>query len=216
MTLTTDKNYGQNGIEFATTPADAIEDAMAEPGNVVTAATFAMPAKDFTINGLTYYNTDVKYMDWDDTQKKLVEKKTDANTKVYILTGGGAMMRHIQQLASFKTGLDVRIGYPNEHLSDDTAKELASPMYATGIGLVIEGIARAEHQERMERLASKERVTTARVPVTPEPEPVTEPEPEEETERGHRRRAKKERTGHKGLDLTQIITKFFSADEINE
>ncbi len=90
VTLTTDKNYGQNGIEFATTPADAIEDAMAEPGNVVTAATFAMPAKDFTINGLTYYNTDVKYMDWDDTQKKLVEKKTNANTKVYILTGGGA------------------------------------------------------------------------------------------------------------------------------
>ena len=35
-----------------------------------------------------------------------------------VLTGGGAMMKHIQQLASFKTGLDVRIGYPNEHLSE--------------------------------------------------------------------------------------------------
>ena len=62
-----------------------------------------------------------------------------------VLTGGGAMMKHIQQLAAFKTGLDVRIGYPNEYLANDTAEELASPMYSTGVGLVIEGIARYEH-----------------------------------------------------------------------
>ncbi|MBQ6084695.1 MAG: cell division protein FtsA [Bacteroidales bacterium] len=62
-----------------------------------------------------------------------------------VLTGGGAMMKHIQQLAAFKTGLDVRIGYPNEYLANDTAPELASPMYSTGVGLVIEGIARYEN-----------------------------------------------------------------------
>ncbi|MBR6439607.1 MAG: cell division protein FtsA [Bacteroidales bacterium] len=62
-----------------------------------------------------------------------------------VLTGGGAMMKHIQQLAAFKTGLDVRIGYPNEYLANDTAEELASPMYSTGVGLVIEGIARYEN-----------------------------------------------------------------------
>lgn len=61
-----------------------------------------------------------------------------------VLTGGGAMMRHIQQLAAFKTGLDVRIGYPNEYLANDNAEELASPMYSTGVGLVIEGFARYE------------------------------------------------------------------------
>ena len=61
-----------------------------------------------------------------------------------VLTGGGAMMKHIQQLAAFKTGLDVRIGYPNEYLANDTAEELASPMYSTGVGLVIMGIARYE------------------------------------------------------------------------
>ncbi len=130
-----------------------------------------------------------------------------------VLTGGGAMMRHIQQLASFKTGLDVRIGYPNEHLAEDTAKELASPMYATGIGLVIEGIARAEFQERMEKRKKKESAPA----VTPAPIATPEePQQEEiqENERGRRGR-RKEKT-HKGLDLTQIITKFFSADEINE
>ena len=132
-----------------------------------------------------------------------------------VLTGGGAMMRHIQQLASFRTGLDVRIGYPNEHLSQNTAKELASPMYATGIGLVIEGIARAEQQERMENIKAKEQPIVIPKPIEPE---VIEPEqePEEETRHGRRRRGGKEKSGHKGLDLTQIITKFFSADEINE
>ena len=65
-----------------------------------------------------------------------------------VLTGGGAMMKHIQQLAAFKTGLDVRIGYPNEYLANETAEELASPMYSTGVGLVIEGIARYEHALR--------------------------------------------------------------------
>lgn len=65
-----------------------------------------------------------------------------------VLTGGGAMMKHIQQLAAFKTGLDVRIGYPNEYLANDTAEELASPMYSTGVGLVIEGIARYENAKK--------------------------------------------------------------------
>jgi len=65
-----------------------------------------------------------------------------------VLTGGGAMMKHIQQLAAFKTGLDVRIGYPNEYLASDTTEELASPMYSTGVGLVIEGIARYENELR--------------------------------------------------------------------
>ena len=64
-----------------------------------------------------------------------------------VLTGGGALMKHIQQLAEFKTGLEVRIGYPNEHLNKNTMKEMSSPMYSTGIGIVIETIARMEHDE---------------------------------------------------------------------
>ncbi|HPE43889.1 MAG TPA: cell division protein FtsA [Bacteroidales bacterium] len=69
-----------------------------------------------------------------------------------VLTGGGSLMRHIDQLAAFVTGMDVRIGYPNEHLAKGTAEELASPMYATGIGLVIEGISRHLNEEEMEKL----------------------------------------------------------------
>ncbi len=59
-----------------------------------------------------------------------------------VLTGGGAQLKHINQLMEFKTGIETRIGYPNEHLAKEVPEEMASPMYATGIGLVIEGIKR--------------------------------------------------------------------------
>jgi len=63
-----------------------------------------------------------------------------------VLTGGGAMLKHIAQLTEFMTGMDTRIGYPNEHLSDGTSEELASPTYSTGIGLVIEGFERYDNE----------------------------------------------------------------------
>ena len=64
-----------------------------------------------------------------------------------VLTGGGAQLKHIAQLTEFKTGLDTRIGYPNEYLAKDVPAEMASPMYATGIGLVIVGIERYEREK---------------------------------------------------------------------
>jgi cell division protein FtsA len=53
-------------------------------------------------------------------------------------------MKHITQLTEFITGMDTRIGYPNEHLAPGLPEEMASPMYATGIGLVIIGLKRVE------------------------------------------------------------------------
>ena len=69
-----------------------------------------------------------------------------------VLTGGGAMMKHIRQLAEFKTGLEVRLGYPNEYLANETSEDLASPLYSTGIGLVIEGIAKYEQDLQRGRI----------------------------------------------------------------
>ncbi|KKP31570.1 MAG: Cell division protein ftsA [Candidatus Woesebacteria bacterium GW2011_GWE2_31_6] len=37
-----------------------------------------------------------------------------------VITGGGSLLKHLPQLISFKTGLDVKIGYPNEHLAGNT------------------------------------------------------------------------------------------------
>ena len=57
-----------------------------------------------------------------------------------VVTGGGAQLKHITQLFEFLTGMDTRIGFPNEHLAPTTKIEnITSPMFATGIGLVIKG-----------------------------------------------------------------------------
>jgi len=43
------------------------------------------------------------------------------------------------QLTEYLTGLNARIGIPNEHLSGDHNEELAMPMYSTCIGLILKG-----------------------------------------------------------------------------
>jgi cell division protein FtsA len=59
-----------------------------------------------------------------------------------VLTGGGAQLKHVAQLTEFITGMDTRIGYPNEHLAKNVSEEIASPMFATAVGLVIKGFKR--------------------------------------------------------------------------
>jgi cell division protein FtsA len=62
-----------------------------------------------------------------------------------VVTGGGAQLKHLPQLFEFMTGMDTRIGYPNEHLANtNNLTELASPIYATGIGLVMKGFETAK------------------------------------------------------------------------
>ncbi|MBN2683342.1 MAG: cell division protein FtsA [Bacteroidales bacterium] len=57
-----------------------------------------------------------------------------------VITGGGAMLKYLPQLIAFKTGMDVRIGYPNEYLSSEVISEINQPMYATSVGLVLRGL----------------------------------------------------------------------------
>jgi cell division protein FtsA len=56
-----------------------------------------------------------------------------------VITGGGAMLRHLPQLFRFHTGMDVRIGYPNAHLSGNVSDDINQPMYATSVGLLMKG-----------------------------------------------------------------------------
>ena len=56
-----------------------------------------------------------------------------------VLTGGGSQLKNLQQLVSFVTAKETRIGYPNEHLSGESKDKVTSPMYSTGVGLVLKG-----------------------------------------------------------------------------
>ena len=61
-----------------------------------------------------------------------------------VITGGGSQLKHMAQLVEYVTGMDTRIGYPNEHLSQGMIDEVNSPMFATGIGLVLKGFGPAK------------------------------------------------------------------------
>ena len=56
-----------------------------------------------------------------------------------VLTGGGSQLKHLIQLTEYVTGLNARIGFPNEHLAAGHIEELAKPMYSTCIGLILKG-----------------------------------------------------------------------------
>ncbi|UXP30747.1 cell division protein FtsA [Reichenbachiella agarivorans] len=56
-----------------------------------------------------------------------------------VITGGGSQLVSIKQLFEYMTGLDARIGFPNEHLGKSKVDSIKSPMYATSVGLVLCG-----------------------------------------------------------------------------
>lgn len=94
-----------------------------------------------------------------------------------VVTGGGSMLKHLPQLVMLTTGLDCRIGTPNEHLagSDD---ELKNPLYATGVGLVMKGIEKYERD-------SKRGVNLVKQEVEMEANPTTTKKKEDKKVVGH-------------------------------
>ena len=56
-----------------------------------------------------------------------------------VVTGGGSQLNNLKQLFEYMTGLDTRVGYPNEHLGKSKVENAKSPMYATSVGLVLTG-----------------------------------------------------------------------------
>jgi cell division protein FtsA len=77
--------------------------------------------------------TEIKMYGHEDPRKKLIAG--------IVLTGGGSQLKHIKQLVEYITGMDTRIGYPNEHLAGNSNEEISSPLYATAVGLVMNSIA---------------------------------------------------------------------------
>lgn len=64
-----------------------------------------------------------------------------------VVTGGGAQLKHVTQLVEYITGMDTRIGYPNEHLAKGT-EDVTLPMFATSVGLVMKELQRIDKQNQ--------------------------------------------------------------------
>mgnify|MGYP001310603754 FL=1 len=82
---------------------------------------------------------EIKNYGHEDQKKKLIAG--------IVLTGGGSQLKHLKQLVEYVTGMDTRVGYPNEHLAGDTDKSVTSPLYATAVGLVMDGLHRLRKNE---------------------------------------------------------------------
>ena len=75
---------------------------------------------------------EIKNYGHDDQKKKLIAG--------IVLTGGGSQLKHLKQLVEYITGMDTRIGFPNEHLAGNSEPKIASPLYATSVGLLMQAI----------------------------------------------------------------------------
>jgi cell division protein FtsA len=75
---------------------------------------------------------EIKAYGHEDSKRKLIAG--------IVLTGGGSQLKHIKQLVEYITGMDTRIGYPNEHLAGNSNEQISSPLYATAVGLVMNSL----------------------------------------------------------------------------
>ena len=101
---------------------------------------------------------EIKRYGKDEQKKKLIAG--------IVITGGGSQLKHLKQVVEYITGMDTRIGYPNEHLAGDSSDEIASPLYATAVGLLMEAIEiqQMKDKERPEVAEPEQSETVAEQP----------------------------------------------------
>jgi cell division protein FtsA len=97
-----------------------------------------------------------------------------------VITGGGAMLKHLPQLMKFKTAMDVRIGLPNEHLAGSAKNEINQPMYATSVGLIMRGFEYLDTYKKVFNAGNSEEFVKPRA-VTVDNHAEVEEEKEKET-----------------------------------
>ncbi len=73
-----------------------------------------------------------------------------------VLTGGGSLLKNIDLLTEYHTGLNARIGLPIEQLAHGYSNTLASPIYSTAIGLLVTTLDNIELMAKMETTAMEE------------------------------------------------------------
>src|SRR5690606_11473592 len=109
-----------------------------------------MPAKEISVKNLAHIiqarmNEIMDFVTYHLKQVGLDNRMLNGGI---VLTGGGSQLKHLIQLTEYATGLNARIGYPNEHLAAGHIDELAKPMYSTCLGLILKGYSDYENQRK--------------------------------------------------------------------
>jgi cell division ATPase FtsA len=104
-----------------------------------------------------------------------------------VLTGGGSQLKNLVKMTDYETGLYARLGFPREHLAPSKIKNIDSPIFATGIGLLIRAFKQHDknrmiEQERQAHLGfdKKEKPTNVETPATPVDLEIPVPHEEDE------------------------------------
>ncbi len=100
-----------------------------------------MPAKEISVKSLAsiIQARMTEILEFVSYHLKLVDLDSRLLNGGIILTGGGSQLKHLIQLTEYTTGLNARIGLPNEHLAPNHIDELKKPMYSTCLGLILKG-----------------------------------------------------------------------------
>ncbi len=109
-----------------------------------------MPAKEISVKNLSQiiHARTSEILDFVTYHLKQVGLDNRMLNGGIILTGGGSQLKHLIQLTEYVTGLNARIGLPNEHLAPGHIDELAKPTYATCLGLILKGYDDYEHNRK--------------------------------------------------------------------
>ncbi|MEL0244155.1 MAG: cell division protein FtsA [Flavobacteriaceae bacterium] len=99
---------------------------------------------------------EIKNYGHDEQKKKLIAG--------IVLTGGGSQLNHLKQTVEYVTGMDTRIGQPNEHLAGNNSIEISNPTFATAVGLVMNSMNRKkidkkDDDENQDESSDEESVT---------------------------------------------------------
>ena len=135
-----------------------------------------------------------------------------------VLTGGGSNLRHMKDFSEFTTGIETRIGLPNEHLSTDSPEELTDPIYATGIGLLITGLNNlkaqkaAELKEQAKRASTEPKHTETNIAEEIE-EPAIDTNNATDSNEGSTQKASNSKLGPFVASVRDWMTKIFNENE---
>ena len=86
---------------------------------------------------------EIKNYGHDEQKKKLIAG--------IVLTGGGSQLKHLKQCVELVTGMDTRLGQPNEHLAGDNSVEISNPTFATAVGLVMNSLNRKKNNKKIKQ-----------------------------------------------------------------